>query len=211
MFYVYKLTNKYNHKSYIGRTDNVDKATRSLFDLAHKGAIGEFWEIIRRNGPKDFVLSTLHSTEDMRENDNMFFYYTNEYASHLFMEAYTPSFPDPVAEVQEVAPEAPSVVLEPSESIEKIATQITPENQHELLLEDKKEKKSKHNGPVPKLHLVKKPNGDVVRIKGIIKACEQYGISYQMIMKNGKTKGWEMIAKNINPEDNPEIPMEEFL
>jgi len=64
---------------------------------------------------------------------------------------------------------------------------------------------------VPKLHLVKKPNGDVVRIKGIIKACEQYGISYQMIMKNGKTKGWEMIAKNINPEDNPEIPMEEFL
>ncbi len=201
MFFVYKLTHKPTGKSYIGRTDNMELASKSLFEIAKKGAVGQFWDILRESGATNFEMSNLHATEDMRENDSMFYYYTNEYASYLFMEAY-------------------KVVYKEETKVETTVTHVSQESVPEAVLSDpepilltEKEATKKpmgRNGPL-KVHLVKKANGDMVRIAGFVKACEHYGISYQMMMKNGKTKGWELVARDINLDDNPEIPYEEYL
>ena len=64
MYYVYKLTNKVNHKYYIGFTNSVAKRMVSHKYASRSGRKSKFYSIVRKYGFDSFDLTVLFESED---------------------------------------------------------------------------------------------------------------------------------------------------
>jgi group I intron endonuclease len=63
MYYVYKLTNKFNQKYYIGFTNNLDKRMASHKWSAKSGRKGKFYNSVRKYGFNSFDLDVVFESE----------------------------------------------------------------------------------------------------------------------------------------------------